>query len=304
MRAVKPDTAQVDPAEATQVLRTSPAYQRQRPEVGDLFQPAQPPRRDHRDNSDSSAPPWADTTAPPLAEQQSEWLRQGSAGFTTPARQSRSTQVIGITVLSVVVLGLVGATVAYSLTSGPGRADSDQIAASQPSTAPRDLPAPPAQLPEPGDTADALIDPPGQIRGNGPFDLAQLSTDLLPSPILDALHVGAMTGGAFKGTTVGANDIGMFALTMPDQRAAAKVAGTIVSTEASGGLKADNTRAQQGVAVMGSVPGSADPVYRAVYVLYKRVIFFEVRGKNRDEVLATFDALLKEQVNHAPPTVR
>jgi hypothetical protein len=280
-------------------------------QVQDLFQPAQPPRHEPRHEPlDSSAPPWSDTTAPPLAEQlplaeqQSEWLRQGSGMFPTPARQSRSKQVIGITVLSVVVLGLVGATVAYSLTSGPGRADNDQVAASQPSMAPRDLPAPPAQLPEPGNTADALIDPPGQSRGSEAFDLAQLSTDLLPSSILDALRGGAMTGGVFKGTSVGTNDIGMFALTMPDQQAAAKVAGTIITTEADGGLKADNTRALQGVAVMGSVPGSTDPVYRAVYVLYKRVIFFEVRGKNRGEVLATFDSLLKEQVTQAPPTLR
>lgn len=292
MPALKLDTIQDDPAEATQVLPSRPFYQQQsyqqRPEeVLDLFRPAQTPRHEPIDRS---APPWTDTTAPPPP---------------LPARQSRSKQVIGITVLSVVALGLLGATVAYSLTSGPGQVDSDQIAAPQPSTAPGDLPAPPAQLPEPGDTADALIDPPGQTRGNGPFDLAQLSPDLLPNAdIRNVLEARAMTGGVFKGTTVGANDIGMFALTMPDQQAAAKVAGTIVRTEIRGGLKIDNARAMQGVQVMGSASASENPVYRAVYVLYKRVIFFEVLGKNRDEVLATFDALLKEQVNHAPPTVR
>ncbi|MGH3869310.1 MAG: hypothetical protein ACRDQ4_25030 [Pseudonocardiaceae bacterium] len=281
----------------------SSSDQQQRPEeVRDLFQPVQTPPHEP---ITSSAPPWTDTETPPLAEQQSEWLRQGSGMFPTPAGQSRSKQIIGLTVLAVVVLGLVGATVAYSLTSGPGRADSDQIAPPLPNTAPRDLPAPPAQLPPPVDTADALIDPPGQPRGNESFDLAQLSPKLLPNDhIRNALWAGAMTGGVFKGTTVGANEIGMLAFTMPDQQAAAKVAGTIINTEFHRGLKIDNTRAMQGVAVMGSVSGSENSVYRAVYVLYNRTIFFEVLGKNRDEVLATFDSLLKDQVTHAPPTVR
>jgi hypothetical protein len=209
-------------------------------------------------------------------------------------------------VLAVVVLGLVGATVAYFLTAGPGRTGSDQIPAAAPTAAPRELRDPPAPLPAPVDTAHALIDPPGQVRGGGGvFDLARLeSENLLPRPILNALQAGGMTDGVLKTTTAGVNTIGMFALTMPDQQAATTVAQTIATTQLEGGLKPDDNRALQGVAVMGSASGSESPVYRAVYVLYNRAIFFEVLGVNRDAVLATFDSLIKQQVNYAPPTVR
>lgn len=221
--------------------------------------------------------------------------------------QGRSTQIIGLTVVAVVVLGLIAATVAYFLTSGPGRAESEQSAAPQPVAAPRDLPSPPAPQPAPVDTEHALIDPPGQARGGGgQFDLAQLrSADLVPRPIQDVLQAGGMTDGVLKTTTTpGGTTIGMFALTMPDQQAATTVAQAIATAELRGGLKADDNRALQGVAVMGSVPGSESTVYRGVYVLYDRAIFFEVFGSHRDDVLATFDSLISQQVNHAPPTVR
>lgn len=272
------------------------------PEVPDLFRPVSAPFGEPN-TSTSSAPPWAHTQPPPLAEHQSAWWHQGSEGFGTPARQSRPKQVLGITVLAVVVLGLVGASVAYSLTSGPGRTGSDEIDASPPSVA---APAPPAPLPEPVDTAHATIDPPGQPRGDTRlFGLSQLSTsDLLPDFLVDALQAGAMIDGVYKGSTVGANTIGMFAFTMPDPQAAARVTDMIVARELHSGLKADYQHAMQRVMVMDSAPGSTQPVYRAVYVLYSRVIFFEVYGKNTDDVLATFKALLKDQVNHAPPTVR
>jgi len=308
MRALGRDTAQGDPREAIQMVRPAPSYQQRPDEVGDLFRPFEtPPAKP----SDRSAPPWAETGLPPIAErpiadQQNEWLRQRSGGFTASAMQSRSKQIIGITVLAVVLLGLVGATVAYFLTTGPDRAGNDQIAAPQPGTAPRALPAPPALRPEPVDTAHALIDPPGQLRGGGgPFDLPKLeATEVLPAPILSVLRAGGMTDAFFKTTTVGTTTIGMFALTLPDQQAATTVAQKIATAESEGGLKADDSRALQGVAVMGSVPVSTESAYRAVYVLYKRVIFFEVLGANRSNVLATFDSLIKQQVADAPPTVR
>jgi hypothetical protein len=319
MSAVGRDTAQGGPAEATQVVRTgdvgysdrtqvirsSPSYQQRPDEIRDLFQPVEThPDEPVNKPGGSSVPPWADP--PPLAEQQSAWLRQATKGFETSAAQSPSKQIIGITVLAVVVLGLVGATVAYFLTAGPGRTGSDQIPAAAPTAAPRELRDPPAPLPAPVDTAHALIDPPGQVRGGGGvFDLARLeSENLLPRPILNALQAGGMTDGVLKTTTAGVNTIGMFALTMPDQQAATTVAQTIATTQLEGGLKPDDNRALQGVAVMGSASGSESPVYRAVYVLYNRAIFFEVLGVNRDAVLATFDSLIKQQVNYAPPTVR
>jgi hypothetical protein len=250
-------------------------------EVRDLFQPA-------------SAPPHEPIKSPaqPIAGQQSAGLRQGSEGFQTPAMRSRSRHIMA-------------ATVAYFLTArspdGPGSA---QIALPLPAT-PRDLPAPPASLPAPVDTAHALIEPPGQPRGGGgPFDLDRLaSTRLVPRPILTALQAGGMIDGVLKTTTAGDTTIGMFAFTMPDQRAATVVARKIAAVQYDGGLLVDNHRALQGVMVLHSAPGPLSTVYRTVYVLYNRAIYFEVFGPDRDAVLSTVDFLINQQVNHAPPTV-
>ncbi len=113
-----------------------------------------------------------------------------------------------------------------------------------------------------------------------------------------------MTYGVLKASTTGGTTIGLFALAMPDQQAATTVAQEIVTAQLDGGLKADDNRALQGVAVMASAPGSGSATYRGVYVLYNRAIFVDVSGPNRDAVQATFDSLIKQQVTYAPPTVR
>ncbi|MDT7712598.1 MAG: hypothetical protein QOG46_1287 [Pseudonocardiales bacterium] len=304
-------------------VRSSPDYQQRPGEAGDLFQPVGTFASEPIGHPDGgSAPPWAESDLPsiaeqpvaeqpvaqqPIAEQQSAWLRQGPEVFPGPAMQKGSKQVVGIAVLGGVLLGLMGATVAYYLTvHSPDRTGLDQAAGVQPTTAARALADPPAPLAAPVDTEHALIDPPGQSRGGGGlFDLPKLkSTGLLRPEIQNALQTGGMTEGVLKTTTVGANTIGMFALTMPDQQAATTVAQEIATVQLDGGLKADNNRALRGVAVMGSVPGSQPTAYRAVYVLYNRAIFFEVFGPNRDAVLTTFDFVLNQQVNSAPPTVR
>jgi hypothetical protein len=157
-----------------------------------------------------------------------------------------------------------------------------------------------------GEHADALIDPPGQTRdGGGPFDLTSLkNSDLLPAATQRALQAGGMTDGILKTTTVGIDTIGLFAFTMPDEQAATTVALRIATAALDGGLKADDKRALQGVAVLGSVPGSDSTAYRAVYVLYNRAILVDVHGSNHDAVVTMFDAMLHQQVNQAPPTVR
>lgn len=266
----------------------------------DLFQPVDTPR-----DEPIAQQPIADQ---PIAAQQSAWLRQGPEVFPASATQPRSAQFIGLVVLAFVVLGLVGAIVAYFLTAGPGRSDEEQIAAVQPVEPVRELRLPPAPLPPPVDTAQALVDPPGQTRGGGGrFDLPQLLAEsprrLRPS-IVTVLQAGGMTDGVLKTTTTGGTTIGMFALTMPDEKTATTVAQTITTEQLAGGLKADNNRALQGMTVMGSLPGSQTTAYRAVYALYNRTIYVEVFGSNRDAVLTTFDALIRQQVTHAPPTVR
>jgi hypothetical protein len=304
-------------------VRSRPDYQQRPGEAGDLFQPVGALAGEPIGHpGGGSATPWGGSdlspiaeqpvaeqpvAEAPIAEQQSAWLRQGPEVFQAPAMQPRSKQVVGIAVLCGVLLGLLGATVAYFLTAhSADRTGLDQAAGAQPTAAARALADPPAPLAAPVDTEHALIDPPGQSRGGGGlFDLPKLkSTGLLRPEIQNALQTGGMTDGVLKTTTVGANTIGMFALTMPDQQAATTVAQEIATVQLDGGLKADNNRALRGVAVMGSVPGSQPTAYRAVYVLYNRAIFFEVFGPNRDAVLATFDFVTNQQVTYAPPTVR
>jgi hypothetical protein len=293
-----------------------PAYPQRPGEAGDLFQPVGALSGEAVSKLGSgSASRWAYSEPPPrddqtrddqtLADQQSTWLRQGPEVFHASAAQSRSKQLIGIVVLGIVLLGLAGATVGYFLSArSPER--TELLPALEQPAAVRALPVPPPPLPAPVDSEHALIDPPGPSRGGGGlFDLPKLaSTNLLPPAIRNALQEGGMTEGALKTTTVGGNTVGMFALTMPNQQIATTVAHAIATAQLDGGLKADDKRALQGVAVMGSVPGSQPTAYRAVYVLYNRVIFFEVFGAKRDAVLATFDFVLNQQVNHAPPTVR
>ena len=290
-----PDRVDLSDSEATLVTRSSPFYQQRPGHVRDLFQPVDKsvgePASTHLDDpftkpSQTSAPPWAEASV-------------------AIAKRSPSPQLIGIVVLAIVMLGLVGAAVAYFLTSGSP--DQTGGAAFQPTKAARDLPAPPAALPAPVDTAHALIEPPGQARGGGgPFDLSQLESEHLVLPrIFNALQAGGMTDGVLKTTTTaGDTTIGMFAFTMPDQKAAITVARAIAAAQYAGGLLADNERALQGVTVLGSAPGPPSTVYyRAVYVLYNRTIYFEVFGPNRDTVLATVDFLINQQVTYAPPTV-
>lgn len=257
------------------VAREDPAQGR------DLFQPAE-----------RSTPPWAAAPAPPPA----------AATAPVPGKPT-SRHILGIAVLAVVVAGLVGAVVGYVATAG--HPEGTELGP-PPMVAASDLPAPPPPLPEPVDTDHALIDPPGKPRtGGGPFDLTTLrNAHLLPQPIVSALQAGGMSDGVLKTTTRGGTTIGMFALTMPDQPAATAVAQTIITVQREGGLSVERTRALQGVAVLGSAPTSETTVYRAVYVLYHRVIYFEVFGTDRDAVLTTFDELMKAQLTHAPPTVR
>ncbi|MBV9012377.1 MAG: hypothetical protein JO272_10060 [Pseudonocardiales bacterium] len=293
-------TSDVGDSERTQVLRPLPPYPQRPEEVRDLFQRCEAAPTGHitghiTEPGDRSASPWPDEA------------------FQAPAARSRSPQITGITVLAVVVLGLVAATVAYLLIPGPGRSDDDQITVFQPTTALRDVPPPHGP---PVNTADALITPEGTDRGSRSFEglLELASAAQLPESILNALHANEMSDAVLKATTLAAGGkevkIGMYAFTLPDAQKAIAVAQDIVAAEvrSDGGIKITNAQALRGVTVMRSVPGSVEPVYRAVYVLYNRVIFFEVLGKNRDDadaVLNTFTSLVDKQViTHAPPTIR
>ncbi|PZS38799.1 MAG: hypothetical protein DLM62_11765 [Pseudonocardiales bacterium] len=142
---------------------------------------------------EDSAPPWAELEPPPIAEQQSDWLRLGPEAFQSPAPQSRSKQIIGIAVLAVVVLGLAGAAVAYFLAGGSSNR-SGQITAPPATTAPRVQPvlpsvapaAPPVTAATPA-TAPAVTAPAPEASGNPEPSVTPAApppAGLVPSPPL------------------------------------------------------------------------------------------------------------------------
>jgi hypothetical protein len=82
------------------------------------------------ERSENSTPPWAQLDPPPIAEQQSDWLRLGPEAFESDVPESRSRRTLGLAVLAVAVLGLAGAAVVYFLTGGsPNRTDNQQVTA-------------------------------------------------------------------------------------------------------------------------------------------------------------------------------
>ncbi|MFD1051117.1 DUF1707 domain-containing protein, partial [Kibdelosporangium lantanae] len=71
----------------------------------------------------------------------------------------------------------------------------------------------------------------------------------------------------------------------------------------TGGLQTVPEMSMKGVPVYTAGEG-ADPVYRAVYVVYGRVVIVEAFGKDRQAVQAGFKDVLANQVSLAPPTKR
>jgi hypothetical protein len=130
--------------------------------------------------SDSSAPPWADSDLPPMAEQQSAWLHLGPEVFQGQATQSRFKQIIGITVLTVVILGLAGAAVMYFLAGGsPAKKGSEQITAPPTTAAPRARPALPSV---PASASPVTAAPPVTAAAPVTSPAAPMPAVLPPSP--------------------------------------------------------------------------------------------------------------------------
>jgi hypothetical protein len=182
--------------------------------------------------------------------------------------------------------------------------DSRQSAPPAPTTKP--LPEPPVAKPEPADSNSALIKPPGATRvGGGTFDLSGLkSNKLLPNSVLDALSQAGMTEGLLKASTDNSTTIGLYALKLPDAQGASKVAQEYARVQRTGGLQVNQDLSMKGVQVFSSSGSGSDPVFRAVYVLYNRVIIVETFGADRTSVQQEFKQLLSSQVQLAPPTQR
>lgn len=294
---------------------SSPAGGFQQPQYG-TGQPSrsggfqQPPYQQPPWNTSQEdvAPPWGNSDLPPMAPSRSpDWVAQGPETFSAKHTSGKGRKV-AFSVLGVVVLaGLgVGIWLLFIRDSGPDT----PVAAppAQTSTAPtptvKPLPEPPAIKPEPADNATALVSPPGTVRdGGGSFDMDKLkSSKLLPTAVITALDQGSMTSGLLKPSTDGGTTIGLYALSMPTPQSASAVAQVYATTQQTGGLPANRDLSLHGVPVYATTSGVG--VFRAVYVLYNRVVIVEAFGSDRAAAQTEFKSLLAQQVTNAPPTQR
>jgi len=168
------------------------------------------------------------------------------------------------------------------------------------------MPEPPVVRPEPGDNAAALVDPPGQARGGGgAFDTATLAVKkLLPDTVTRQLQLDGLVDGMFKTTVDGSVTFSLLALRLPTPQNAVNSAREYGYTQQEGGLLASADLSLHGVPVYSaSAPDGGGFTYRAVYVLYSRVIVVDVAGPG-DAASAAFKAVLDTQVRTAPPTDR
>lgn len=221
--------------------------------------------------------------------------------------QGNGRKILFSAIAAIVVIGL-GVAVWLLF----GRDNSTDVQAANPGQQPpaatsKPLPEPPPTKPEPSSDADALITAPGTPRaGGGDFTLATLqSNKLLPDSVIAALQQGGMTSGRTSNTsTQGGSTIGLFSLTLPSPSAATTVANEYADNQRRGGLSANRDLSMQGVPVLSTSAKSSQGVFRAVYVLYDRVIIVETFGPDRAAAQQLFTSLLQDQVDHAPPTQR
>jgi hypothetical protein len=256
------------------------------------------------------SPPWGASEFPPIApSRSSEWVAQGPETFEATPSSGKGRKVAFSLVAAVVLAGLGFAIWLLFIKDGgqstvAAPTDSRQSAPPAPTTKP--LPEPPVAKPEPADSNSALIKPPGATRvGGGTFDLSGLkSNKLLPNSVLDALSQTGMTEGLLKASTDNSTTIGLYALKLPDAQGASKVAQEYARVQRTGGLQVNQDLSMKGVQVFSSSGSGSDSVFRAVYVLYNRVIIVETFGADRTSVQQEFKQLLSSQVQLAPPTQR
>lgn len=254
------------------------------------------------------SPPWGSSEFPPIApSRNSDWVAQGPETFSSSQSSGKGKKVALSLVALLVIAGLgVGVWLLFIRDTGPdtpiAAPTSVQPAPTTPTQKP--LPEPPAAKPETADDASTLVDPPGATRnGGGDFDLDKLKTSkLLPASVLTALEQGGMTSGLLKPTTDNGTTVGLYSLSLPDTQAATSVAQAYGTAQRTGGLPPNRELSLLGVPVYATANG--DGVYRAVYVVYNRVVIVEAFGSNRPNAQDTFKELLTSQVAQAPPTVR
>lgn len=266
--------------------------------------------RAHWSNADdysAPGPPWGGSDAETIVLPRDPWVRRGPTAFDEGT--SGKGPILGIIVIMVLVFVLATAGTVYSLNDGSNTAQSSPTplstagpTATQTTTVA--LPEPPPEKSPPAASKNALIDPPGKARaGGGSFDLAALRTNhLLSAPMVDALTTAGMKDGLLKTTTDDGVTVGLYALTVRSQSAAANVAQVYGTIQRDGGLRGNQQLSMVGVPVFSAATDARDPVYRTVYVLYDRAIILE--AFESPHARQVFAELLQQQVNLAPPTVR
>ncbi|MEV6827699.1 DUF1707 domain-containing protein [Amycolatopsis sp. NPDC051102] len=256
------------------------------------------------------SPPWGGSEFPPLAppSNNADWISQGPESFQTQPSSGKGKKIAFAVVAVLVVAGLGFGVWALFIKDGGGSTPPvAQSSSPQPPPAPtvKPLPEPPAAKPEPGDNSAALVTPAGTTRaGGGEFDMDKLqSAKYLPTTVIEKLKQSGMTEGLLKTTKDGDVTLGLFALELPNTQAAAAVAAEYGNAEQEGGLTVNRNLSLHGVQVF-SAADSNQQVYRAVYVLYSRVIIIDSFGPSKDATLSSFKTLLTAQVQKAPPTER
>jgi hypothetical protein len=292
-------------AERTQAVapwQGQPVYQQPgAPSPPGGFAQQQPPvwNAPHEDPS----PPWGGSELPPIAPQGGfGWVSQGPENFDSDKPSGKGRKILFSALAAIVIAGL-GVAVWLLFVRDNGSDVAAEPGQQPPAATTKPLPMPPAAKQEPASDQAALIIPPGTPRsGGGNFGLAALSSNkLLPPTVIAALDQAGMRSGRLNTSIQGTSTIGLFSLTLPDAQAAATVASQYAQTQQQGGLAANRGLAMQGVPVL-STATSQQTVFRAVYVLYSRVIIVETFGSDRAAVQDLFSSVLQQQVDHAPPT--
>lgn len=255
------------------------------------------------------SPPWGGSDFPPMPQAgNADWISQGPESFQAQPSSGKGKKIAFAVIAVLVVAGLgYGVWALFIKDNGTTPPVAQQSTTQQPPPAPtvKPLPEPPAAKPEPSDNSAALVTPAGTTRaGGGEFDLDKLqSAKYLPTTVIEKLKSGGMTDGLLKTTKDGDVTLGLFALELPNTQAASAVAAEYANAEQEGGLTANRNLSLHGVQVF-SAADSSQQVYRAVYVLYNRVVIVDSFGPSKDATLASFKTLLTAQVQKAPPTER
>lgn len=264
---------------------------------------------------EDSAPPWGGGDLPPIAPQQAagdggfDWgggVSQGPEG--DEKKSSGNGRKILSSVLGVVLVAGIGFAVWALFINNNGDTSTPPGTLPSASSAPtsKALPAPPPAKPEPSSDAESIIQAPGTPRaGGGPFTVDSLTSNkILPDPVISALQQGGMTSGLLNASTQGPSTVGIFSLTLPNPTSATTVANAYADAQKNGGLSLNKDLSMQGVPVYNTGSKATQGVYRAVYVLYSRVIIVETFGPDAAAAKSLFSDLLQQQVAFAPPTQR